>query len=109
MSIVYIKNSDISRILIGTPIKHKHLRVVIELRNGEKIIFSEATIANIVRAYVTIKTHPKINSLELESYDLSDDQNLKEGYSKFQLLETNKESLKISYEIEKILDEANKE
>lgn len=78
-------NSDITRIRIGIPEGHKHIRTIIETGNGEKLIFQEATIANIVRAYTIIKTHPQKRALELEQKQPSDK---KEGYAEYQLIET---------------------
>jgi len=54
-----IRNEDIETVLIGVPKGHKHLRVCMKLKDNSAMIFQEATIANILRAYVTIKTHPK--------------------------------------------------
>ena len=54
-----IRNEDIETVLIGVPKGHKHLRVCMKLQDNSAMIFQEATIANILRAYVTIKTHPK--------------------------------------------------
>ncbi len=105
MVIKYIRNSDINRVLIGTPKDHKHMRVIIDLKNGDKIIFSEATIANIARAYITIKTHPKISSLELVMKDMKKE-DIKEGFSQFQLIETNSDEKIISEEISNILEKS---
>ena len=54
-----IRNEDIETVLIGVPKGHKHLRVCMKLKDNSAMIFQEATIANILCAYVTIKTHPK--------------------------------------------------
>ena len=54
-----IRNEDIEIVLIGVPKSHKHLRVCMKLKDNSAMIFQEATIANILCAYVTIKTHPK--------------------------------------------------
>ena len=54
-----IRNEDIETVLIGVPKGHKHLRVCMKLKDNSAMIFQEATIANILRAYVTIKTHQK--------------------------------------------------
>lgn len=105
MSSIYLKNSDISRILIGIPQGHKHLRIIIELKNNKKLIFSEATLANIVRAYITVKTHPKITSVELLLKNLENEE-IKNGYSKFQLLESYKDSFTVSKEMREIMDKA---
>jgi hypothetical protein len=61
-----IRNEDVTKVLVGPPEGHKHLRIAMKLKNGQVLIFQEATIANILRAYTTVKTHPKIRALELE-------------------------------------------
>jgi len=93
-----IRNQGIKRVLIGVPKGHKHLRVCIRLKNGENIVFQEATIANISRAYITLKTHPHIRAQELEM-KIANVEELKQGYAKHQLLETSK----VCEEIEKEL------
>ena len=44
---------------------HKHLRICLKIRE-KTLIFQEATIANLLRDYITIKTHPSIKALKLE-------------------------------------------
>lgn len=97
-----IRNQDIKQVLIGTPKGHKHLRVCIELKNGTKLVFQEATIANISRAYSTIKTHPHIRALELEMKATKIEQ-LKKGYAQHQLLETSKKHEEIEEELGTLL------
>jgi len=60
-----IRNEDVNKILVGVPEGHKHLRISMKLKNGAILIFQEATIANILRAYITVKTHPNIRAQEL--------------------------------------------
>lgn len=50
-----IRNEDIEKVLIGVPKGHKYLRVCMKLKNNSTMIFQEATMANILRAYITIK------------------------------------------------------
>ena len=98
-----IRNQDIKRVLMGIPKNHKHLRVCIELKNGINLVFQEATIANISRAYITLKTHPHIGAQELKMKAANIEQ-LKEGYTKHQLLETSKVHEEIEEELEKLLE-----
>ena len=103
MTKVYaIRNQDIKRVLIGKPKGHKHLRTCIQLKNGTNLVFQEATIANISRAYITLKTHPHIRALELEM-KMANIEKLKEGYAKHQLLETSKAYEEIEEELENLL------
>jgi hypothetical protein len=37
-----------------------------KLKDNSAMIFQEATMANILRAYVTVKTHPTIKAQELK-------------------------------------------
>ncbi|HDI74711.1 MAG: hypothetical protein DRJ52_02725 [Thermoprotei archaeon] len=94
-----LRNSDIKRILMGCPRGHKHIRLVIETEDLT-IVFQEATVANIVRAYVTLKTHPTRRAVELQLTRL---EKLKEGYAEYQLLEVEKEDREIEKEIYDLL------
>jgi len=97
-----IRNQGIKRVLIGVPKGHKHLRVCIRLKNGENIVFQEATIANISRAYITLKTHPHIRAQELEM-KIANVEQLKQGYAKHHLLETSKAYEEIEEELGNLL------
>jgi len=99
-NILIIRNKDVKRVLMGIPKGHKHYRCVIELKDGEIFVFYEATIANIVRAYVTAKTHPQKQAVELHCKEL---ENKKSGFAIYQLLETERSENEILEEIEKIL------
>ena len=89
-------NADIKRITIGVPDKHRHIRTVVETIHGDVLIFQEATIANIVRGYTVIKTHPRKRALELEQKRFSDQ---KEGYADYQLVEIDKDEDRIAREL----------
>lgn len=69
-----IRNENIERVLIGVPKGHKHLRVYMKLKDAA-LIFQEATIANILRAYLTIKTHSTIRAQELKMHTMKLDEN----------------------------------
>lgn len=98
-----IRNQDIKRVLIGIPKGHKHLRICIELKNGTNLLFQEASIANISRAYIAIKTHPYIRAQELKM-KMADTEQLKEGYTRHQLLETFKTHEEIEEELRNLLE-----
>ncbi|RLE60742.1 MAG: hypothetical protein DRN53_05950 [Thermoprotei archaeon] len=100
MRIEYIRNDTISRVLMGVPKGHKHLRAVLVLEEGRILVFSEAAVANLTRAYITIKTHPRKRAIELR---LVKDSNFKEGYAKHQLLEIERNEDEIEEEITQIL------
>lgn len=86
---------------MGVPKAHTHLRALIETKNGAFYVFQEATVANVVRAYVTLKTHPSIYGIEMVNKEY--DENVKEGYSKSQLMESGKGSQEVIEEMSKLL------
>jgi hypothetical protein len=79
-----VKNEDVKELTAEVPEGHKHLRITMMLYDGTEITFQEATIANLVRAYITVKTHPGVNKIILKGKRLPD---RKEGYAEWQLLE----------------------
>lgn len=81
-----LANADIAEIVLALPPGHQHLRATIKLLTGEEIILQEATVANLVRAYVGIKTHPKRNSCRLTGQNLAEEER-KKGFADWQLLE----------------------
>jgi hypothetical protein len=85
-----LANGDIAEIVLAPPRGHQHLRATIKLHSGEEIILQEATVANLVRAYVGIKTHPKRRSYRLIGRELVEDE-MKKGFAFWQLLEKESE------------------
>jgi len=81
-----LANADIREIELSVPEGHQHLRTVIRLRSGEEIVLQEATVANLVRAYVGIKTHPSRTSCRLTGRSLEEKER-KRGFAEWQLLE----------------------
>ena len=79
-----ISNEDVREVIAEIPEGHRHIRTRIILQDNTEIIFQEATIASIVRAYVTLKTHPQKVSLKLTGKRLED---RKSGFAEWQLLE----------------------
>jgi len=59
-----IRNEDIKQLIVETPEGHKHLSIGMVLQDGRKLIFQEATVANLVRAYIAVKTHPTIEKVK---------------------------------------------
>jgi len=91
--------------VIGVPEGHKHLRICLELKNACTLVFQEATVANILRVYTTIKTHPNVRARELKMKTLTAEQT-KEGYATHQLLETTKKDEEIEKELSELLKES---
>jgi len=102
-----VRNEDVQRVLIGVPEGHKHLRVYLELQSGVAFIFQEATIANILRGFITVKTHPRTDAVQLERREVPI-QLLRTGFAKNQLLETPKGSREIKRELKSLLDSASR-
>jgi len=81
-----LANADIAEIILAPPPGHQHLRATIKLHSGEEIVLQEATVANLVRAYVGIKTHPQRLRCRLVGRELSEAER-KGGFAVWQLLE----------------------
>ncbi len=79
-----IHNEDVKELLAEIPEGHKHIRITITLSDGTDMTFQEATIANLVRAYIKIKTHPQISEVKMRGVK---SQERKSGYAEWQLLE----------------------
>mgnify|MGYP006270752305 CR=1 FL=1 len=79
-----IANEDVKELIAGIPEGHEHLRTTIVLHDGTSFTFQEATIANLVRAYIAVKIHPRRAGVRLTGRKLDE---RKEGYAEWQLLE----------------------
>ena len=79
-----IRNEDIREILVEIPGGHKHIRTKITLQDDTELEFQEEAVANIVRAFITVKTHPQKVSVKLTGKQLSQK---KAGYADWQLVE----------------------
>ncbi len=79
-----IRNENIKKLIAEIPEGHKHLRTTIVLQDGSELIFQEAAIANLVRAYIGVKTHPSKKKIVLEGKKV---ESRKKGYAEWQLLE----------------------
>jgi hypothetical protein len=79
-----IANEEVKELIAEIPEGHKHLRTTITLHDGRSFTFQEATIANLVRAYITVKTHPQLTMIRLSGRKLDV---RKEGYAEWQLVE----------------------
>lgn len=96
---IAFRNRDVKRVLIGVPENHKHLRVIIET-DQKIIVFHEAVIANIVRGFTIVKTHPTVEAVELEMKKIKEG---KGGFAEFQLIETNKNKEQIIKEMSNLI------
>ncbi len=81
-----LANAEILELELGVPPGHRHLRATLRLSSGEELVLQEATLANLVRAYVAVKTHPLCEGIKLVGRDLST-AGKKDGFADWQLLE----------------------
>jgi hypothetical protein len=79
-----IANEEVKELIAEIPEGHKHLRTTIMLHDGRSFTFQEATIANLVRAYIAVKTHPQRRKVRLSGRRVDD---RKEGYAEWQIIE----------------------
>lgn len=79
-----IRNEDIKELIAEIPEGHRHLRTTIKLQDGTELVFQEAAVANIVRAYIRVRTHPLTKKVALKGKNLAE---RKEGYAEWQLVE----------------------
>jgi hypothetical protein len=83
-----IRNEDVRELIAEVPEGHRHLRITLFLTDGTEVVFQEATIANLVRAYVTVKTHPTKGRVALKGRKVDHG---KDGYAPWQLIEEGEE------------------
>ena len=102
VEIEVFRNSDVKRVIVAVPRGHKHYRIVLETMNGRIMVFQEATVANMVRAFITVLTHPERRAVELVQRKVESG---KEGYAEYQLVETCKEDDKVVEELSRMLGE----
>jgi hypothetical protein len=79
-----IANEDVAEVVVEIPEEHRHVRTRFVLRDGDELVFQEATMANVLRAFVTVKTHPTATRVRLVQTRLETG---KKGYAEWQLLE----------------------
>jgi hypothetical protein len=82
-----ISNEDIEELTAEIPEGHEHLRVTMQFNDGRTLTFQEATIANLVRAYIDVKTHPSATMIRLKGRKLSE---RKKAFAEWQLIEERK-------------------
>ena len=79
-----ISNEEVKRVVVEIPAGHRHIRTTIVLQDGQEFTFQEATIANLLRAYISVKTHPVHTTICLSGQRLHI---RKEDFAEWQLLE----------------------
>jgi len=96
-----MKTCDVVRVVAFIPPGHRHTRVLVELGTGEKLIFQQATIDGVIRAYAAVALHPCRKVCELILKRLTTKER-KEGFAKWQLVESNKSEDEVMDEITEI-------
>ena len=79
-------NADIEAVILEVPEGHRHLRAVLCLKTGAELVLQEATVANLVRAYIRVKTDPVRQACTLRGREL-DESERKPGFAAWQLLD----------------------
>ena len=79
-----LRNEEVAGIVVETPEGHKHLRTTLTLADGTTITMQEATVAAIVRAYISIKTDPIRTRVSLSGQVIAE---RKAGFAEWQLVE----------------------
>jgi len=96
-----IKTDGVTRVVAFIPPGHRHTRILIELKSGEKLIFQQATIDGIIRAYASVALHPSRKAFELTLKRLGTKER-KEGFAKWQLVESGRSEDEIMEDIMEI-------
>jgi len=79
-----VRNEAVAEVVVEVPEGHQHLRTTLRLTDGTEFVLQEATVANLVRAYVAVKTHPSRTAVRLVGRRVED---RKAGYAEWQLVE----------------------
>ncbi|MDZ7263437.1 MAG: hypothetical protein ONB16_02550 [candidate division KSB1 bacterium] len=102
--VTQLSTKDVDRLLFGVPTDHKHCRLALITTRDECFILSEALVAAIVRAYVSLKTHPQLKTIEMNSSRSSWP---KADFADYQLLESQTSSSDIEAELSELLGKAD--
>ncbi|MEM1848209.1 MAG: hypothetical protein QXH70_03710 [Thermofilaceae archaeon] len=92
------RNEEVKRVIAFIPRGHTHTRLILEL-NDQTLILQEATVAAIVRAYVSVAAHPTRRAVELVQARLAE---RKPKYAEHQLVESNRPEEEVLAEAEDI-------
>ncbi len=79
-----LRNEDVMEVTAEIPEGHLHLRTTVRFADGSSIVFQEATVAALVRAYISVKTDPLRSRIVLMGRSVPE---RKKGYAEWQLLE----------------------
>lgn len=99
MQVRVVRNQDVRRVLIGIPREHRHIRVILDIGDA-MLVLQEATVSNIMRAFLNILLHPQRAAIELKCTKLKE---RKSGYAEYQLIESDRSEKDVLAEISKII------
>jgi len=88
-----LRTDEIQKVWFGRPSGHRHHRLAMQLADGTVLIFPEAVVAAIVRAYTGVKNHPTRRAVELQATEAV---NRKKDFARHQLLETDRSEQEIA-------------
>ena len=91
-----LRNRHVARVVVGIPEGHEHIRARIESDGGDVITLQEATLAALVRAYLSVSTHPQRKAVELRSMAVEES---KQGFAMHQLMEVPSEEASLRIEL----------
>ena len=96
-----IRVEDVNRLIAFIPKGHTHIRILLELNDGSLIVFQQALIDALIRAYVSVSLHPTKYAVELIKKRL-DEKIRKHGFVKLQLVESSQNEDEVLEFAEKI-------
>ncbi len=85
MRVRLVRNEDVKFLAAFIPIGHRHVRILINL-GDEVLIFQQAFIDALIRAYTSVALHPYRKCQVLKLRRLSSRER-KEGFAEYQLIE----------------------
>ncbi len=104
MKVRIIRNEDVKFLAAFIPLGHKHVRVLINLGN-EILIFQQAFIDALIRAYTSVALHPYKKCQALTLRKLSNKER-KEGFAEYQLIEVDIDEDKVLHSLTKLYSKA---
>jgi len=99
-----VRNEDVKFLATFIPLGHRHVRVIINL-GDEILIFQQAFIDALIRAYASVALHPYKKCQALTLRKLSSKER-KEGFAEYQLIELSIDEDRMLYSLTKLYNRA---
>ncbi len=103
-TVILLSTKNVEQLLFGIPENHQHYRLLITTDQNQVLVCSEALVAAITRAYISVKTHPERLAIQMTKKILK---RHKDDFASFQLLEADKNDLDIPRELSSWIDRAD--